>query len=208
VTNTGRAGKVRLERRLLTARRGAQLLERKQHIMSDELERLHLHADGVRREWEDRAGEAAVWLRRTAALDGRERIDEASPSEPAIVEIQWGGAMGVIFPESATCALPDLPLAGGSSALSFAARAHRTALAAAVQHASIQRAVLLLSAELAGTRARQRAIENRWIPKLENELRELRRSLEDQEREENLRVHWAADRNTRAIRSPGEKGSL
>jgi V/A-type H+-transporting ATPase subunit D len=92
--------------------------------------------------------------------------------------------------------------------LSFAARAHRTALAAAVQHASIQRAVLLLSAELAGTRARQRAIENRWIPKLENELRELRRSLEDQEREENLRVHWAADRNTRAIRSPGEKGSL
>jgi V/A-type H+-transporting ATPase subunit D len=202
MSDTGRAGKVRLERRLLTARHGATLLDRKQHIMADELDRLQLHADGIRQEWEDQAREAAVWLRRAAALDGRERIDAASPAEPAEVEIQQGGAMGVTYPEDAYCRLPTAPVAGGSSALSYAALAHRSALTAAVRHAAVQRALLLLSAELTATRARQRAVENRWIPKLEDELRAIHRKIEDQELEESLRVRWAADANKRTGRLP------
>ncbi len=203
----GRAGKVRLERRLLTARHGAMLLERKQHIMAEELERLQLHADDVTREWEQRAREAAQWLRRAEALDGRERIERASPPESAEVEIHWGGAMGVVYPENATCVPPAPPSAGGSSALSFAALAHRDALMAAVKHAAIQRAVLLVSTELASTRTRQRSVENRWIPRLEEELRALHRQLEDQELEESLRVRWAADRTTRAVGSPAPTGA-
>ncbi|MDJ0348011.1 V-type ATP synthase subunit D [Cryobacterium sp. PH29-G1] len=202
MTDTGRSGKVRLERRLLTAKHGAALLDRKQHIMADELERLQLHADGIRQEWEERAREAAMWLGRAAGLDGRAQIEAASPSDSAEVEIRWGGAMGVTYPEEASCRLPGVPLSGGSSALAFAAIAHRSALTAAVQHAVVQRAVLLLSTELTATRTRQRAVENRWIPLLEDGLRAIRRALEDQELEESLRVRWAADRTEKPVPRP------
>ena len=49
----------------------------------------------------------------------------------------------------------------------YAAAAHRSALSAAVRYAALQRAVLLVSAELAVTCARQRAVEKRWVPRLE-----------------------------------------
>jgi V/A-type H+/Na+-transporting ATPase subunit D len=186
---------MRVERRLQMARHGAQLLDRKKHIMAIELERLQLRADRSLQEWEERAREAAVWLRRAAALDGRERIEAASPARPAEVELTWGGAMGVAFPQEALCQPPVAPPAGGSSALSYAAAAHRSALSAAVRHAAAQRAVLLVSAELATTRTRQRAVEKKWIPRLEEELTAIRRQLDEQELEESLRLRWAADRN-------------
>jgi len=206
VSGTGRAGKFRVQRRLLTARHSAELLDRKQRIMANELERLQLCVGRSRQEWEDRAREAAVWLQRAAALDGQERIEVASPAKPAQVAIQWGGAMGVAYPENALCRLPTVPPAGGSSALSYAAAAHRAALTAAVRHAGVQRAVLLLSAELAATRIRQRAVEKRLIPRLEHELLTIRRQLDEQELEESLRLRWAADWNERTTgRSGGTK---
>lgn len=188
---------MRLEHRLRTARHGAQLLDRKRHILVNELERLQLRAGRSRQEWEDRAREAAVWLQRAAALDGRERIEAASPAGPAEVELTWGGVMGVAFPEDALCQPPVAAPAGGSSALSYAAAAHRSALTAAVRHAAFQRAVLVVSAELAVTRTRQRAVEKRWIPRLEEELMAIRRQLDEQELEESLRLRWAADWNQR-----------
>lgn len=211
MNNTGRAGRVRVERRLVTARHGAALLDRKQRIMADELDRLLLHADQVRQQWDEQAREAALWLRRAAALDGEAVIGEASPALPARVEVRWGFAMGVTYPVDATCLPPELPAAGGSSALSYATRAHGAALELAVKHAAARRAVELLTAELAATRTRQRAVENRWIPRLEDELRAIRRKLEEQELEETLRVHWAAE-NTGRPRAlpavaPGEKDS-
>ncbi|TDW30141.1 V-type ATP synthase subunit D [Cryobacterium psychrophilum] len=192
MTATGHAGKVRLERRLLTARHGATLLDRKQRIIAEELDRLELHADSTRRRWEEQANEAAVWLQRTVALDGQELLKHASPADPTIVEVKWGGAMGVRYPVDATCVLPDATPAGGSSALAWATATHRSAIVVAAQYAAAQRAVVLLSRELTATRTRQGAIENRWIPRLENELRVIRQKLEEQELEENLRVHWAA----------------
>lgn len=198
MSDTGRAGRMRVERRLQTARHGAELLDRKQRIMATELERLQLRAGQIRLEWEDRGREAAVWLQRAAALDGRERIGAASPSEPAEVEVRWGGAMGVVFPEDALCEPPPTVPAGGSSALSYAAAVHRSALTAAVRDAAAQRAVLLVSAELAATRTRQRAVEKKWVPRLEDELLAIRRQLDEQEREEGLRLRWAAEWNQRS----------
>jgi len=189
---------MRVQRRLLTARHGAELLDRKQRIMANELERLQLSADRSRQEWEDRARDAAVWLQRAAALDGRERIEAASPGKPAEVEVRWGGAMGVAFPAEALCEPPGAPPAGGSSALSYAAAAHRSALIAAVRHSAAQRAVLLVSAELAVTRTRQRAVEKRWVPRLEAELLAIRRQLDEQELEEGLRLRWAAEWSQRS----------
>lgn len=201
---TGRAGKVRVERRLITARRGARLLDRKQHILADELERMQLRAELTRTEWEELAREAALWLRRSAALDGSGAIEAAAPGEPAGLELRWGSAMGVMYPEAPACRLPAAPRAGGSSALSFAGTVHRSALEAGVRFAAVQRAELLLAAELAATRTRQRAVENRWIPRLESELQDIRRQLDAQELEESLRLRWAADRNGGTRSTPAQ----
>jgi V/A-type H+-transporting ATPase subunit D len=51
----------------------------------------------------------------------------------------------------------------------------------------------MLAAELTHTRTRQRAIDNRWIPQLENALRILEMQLDELDREENVRVRWAAN---------------
>lgn len=56
------------------------------------------------------------------------------------------------------------------------------------------RAVAIVETELAATRARQRAIENRWVPRLEEELRMLEVRLDELDREENVRLRWAAAR--------------
>ena len=77
--------------------------------------------------------------------------------------------------------------------MTYAASAARAALAAAVRHAAAERAVFRLAAELNATRTRLRAVQKRWIPRLENELDTIRRQLQEQELQENLRLRWAAD---------------
>lgn len=208
MTETGRAGRVRLERRLVTARHGALLLDRKDRILAEELERLRLRAARAREEWEDLAGQAAVWLARAAALDGRERITAAASPDPAEVQVRWGGAVGVGYPEDALYHPPVASPAGGSSALSFAAESHRAALAAGIRCAAVQRAILLVSVEVMATRVRRRAIEERWIPGLEDELVTIRLLLDEQELEENLRLRWSADEvRRRGTSDPEDRGS-
>lgn len=192
MADTGRAGRVRLERRLTVARHGADVLDRKQRILADELERLELIAARTQAQWHELAAVAATWVRRAAALDGRAHIDAAAPRTPALVEVDWGGAMGVDFPLEARCAVGRPTSGGGSSALSFAVAAHAAALEAAVEHAAAARGVLLLSDELAATRSRQHAVEKRWIPRLEDRLTAIRRALDELELEEGLRLRWAA----------------
>lgn len=192
MADTGRAGRVRLERRLTVARHGAELLDRKQRILADELERLEIVAARSGARWQAAAGVAATWLRRTAALDGRAQIADAGARVPARVDVTWGGAMGVAFPLEARCVQLPPAIVGGTSALSFAVAAHAAALEAAVEHAAAARAVLLVSAELAATRSRLRAVEKRWIPRLEDRLMAIRRALDALELEEGLRLRWAA----------------
>jgi V/A-type H+-transporting ATPase subunit D len=197
MTETGRAGKLRIERQVRIAQTGAHVLDRKQHILADQLERLELQAARSRQDWEERAKTAAVWLQRAAALDGEELLGEASPLRAARIEVSWGIAMGLSYPNDARCEFPPTRPPGGSSTLSYAVAAHRAALAAAVANAAVERAVLLVSTELTTTRTRQRAVEKRWIPRLESELATIRRKLDDQELEETLRMRWAADRSAR-----------
>lgn len=194
VPTTGRAGRLRLRRRLDVARRASELLDRKQRILTGELDRLELESRRTGDEWQRAAGEAATWLQRSAALDGQRGLAAAAPVASASVTVEYGEAMGVRYPVHATVQPPDEPVRSGSSALGFAVEAHRRALAAAVRHAAVLRAHALLAAELDHTRARQRAIENRWIPRLEDELRTLEAQLDEMDREENVRVRWAAER--------------
>jgi len=191
MNETGRSGKARVAHQLETARHGSTLLDRKQHILADEFERLELFAEHSRREWEDLASIAATWLHRSAEMDGRDRVRAAAADKPAIVEVNWGGAMGVSYPENVTVQLPPERHPGGSSALSYAAQSHRDSLVAAATCAAARRAMLLVSAELTTTRLRQRAIENTWIPRLEAKLISIQGQLDEQELEESLRVRWA-----------------
>ena len=50
-----------------------------------------------------------------------------------------------------------------------------------------------IEAELAATARRQRAIERRWIPEHETELRRIALTLDEREREDIARVKWAVD---------------
>ena len=192
MTGTGRAARAEVERRLETARRGAELLDRKQKILRIAIGNRAARAQESRRRWEEAARAALPWLGRTLALDGLGRVHTAVPVTFAQARIEWGGSMGISFPEGATVSLPAEPPSAGSSALAFAAARHREALAAAVVHAADARALLLITRELADTRTRQRAVENRWIPRLEDELARILRSLAEQELEESLRLRWAA----------------
>lgn len=195
MTDVGRAGRLRVERRLVTARHGAALLDRKERILRDELDRVRLQADRTGEQWAVLARAAAVWARRAAGLDGWTGIDAASPASPVQVDVEWGALMGVAFPQDARCAPAARPstAAGGSSALWFAAGAHWAALQAGVEHAAARRALLLVHAEVAATRTRRLAVQNRWIPRLEGDLLALRRQLDAQELEEGLRLRWSAD---------------
>ena len=193
VAARGRAGRLRLRHRLAAAARASELLDRKRRILAGELDRLELEAHRTREAWERSAREARAWLQRAEALDGQRALAAAGPVDLATVTIQYGEAMGVHYPVYTTVEPPGDPVRVGSSALSYAADTHRRALAAAVRHAAVSRAVSMLAAELAHTRTRQRAIDNRWIPQLENALRVLEMQLDELDREENLRVRWAAD---------------
>lgn len=193
VVARGRAGRLRLRHRLAAAARASELLDRKRRILAGELDRLELEARRTGEDWERGAREARAWLQRAEALDGQRALAAAGPADLAAVTIQYGEAMGVHYPAYSSVEPPRDPVRVGSSALSYAADAHRRALAAAVRHAAVSRAVSMLAAELAHTRTRQRAIDNRWIPQLENALRVLEMQLDELDREENLRVRWAAD---------------
>lgn len=192
MSGTGRAARAEVERRLETARRGAELLDRKQRILRIAIQNRADRAEASRRRWEEAASAAGPWLGRALALDGLGRVREAVPAFPAEASVTWGGAMGISYPEDASVALPPQAPTAGSSALAYAAATHREALAAAVVHAADARALLLVTRELADTRTRQRAVENRWIPRLEDDLARIQRSLAEQELEESLRLRWAA----------------
>lgn len=192
-TAASRPARARLERRLAVARHAAELLERRQRIMADEVERLELQVDRSRAEWERLARLAALWLRRATALDGRERVREAAPLGEASAIVTWSSVMGAQRPDEIACELPSRRAVGGSSALAFAVAAHREALEAAVRHAVIDHARARLAAELHATQVRRRAIERRWVPRLEEDLWRMREQLEQQDLEETLRLRWAVD---------------
>lgn len=189
---TGRAGRLRLRRRLGTAQRASELLDRKARILAGDLDRLELVAEHAAAEWERCARRAQTWLQRSAALDGQRGLAAAAPSARAVVDVEQRSAMGVDYPVHATVTPGDEPVRPGSSALAYAAATHREALEAAARHGVAARAVALVKAELAATRTRQRAIDKRWVPHLEEELHELEVRLDELDREENARMRWAA----------------
>jgi V/A-type H+-transporting ATPase subunit D len=190
----GRGGRVWLQRRLVTARRGAGLLDLRLRVLCREEERFTALAQRTGTLWDERCTEAERWLLRAAAVGGQRGLRPDGPAGSATVDISWASVMGVRYPASATCRIPPVsPCASvpATAALPLAAGAYRAALEAGVAHAVAHAAARVVAAEVVTTRGRLRAIEDRWIPELEAGLHALDVALDELERAEAVRLRWA-----------------
>jgi V/A-type H+-transporting ATPase subunit D len=189
----GRAGRIWLVRRLETARRGADLLDRKLRILRSELGRLQAAAAETAEQWDRCQADARTWLMRAALLGGERAIRLADDGQVADVRVSYAVTMGIRHPETATCAIPPT-ITWDSPVLARARRAHRGALEAAAQHAAATAAVRTVDDQVRATRYRLRAVQDRWIPRLEQALAETTFTIEELERADAARLRLAAGR--------------
>lgn len=205
----GRAGHLWLQHRFTTAQHGADLLDHKLRILRTEREQLALQQDRMAAEWESASREADMWLLRGVLLGGQRSVRLAAAPAPAEVRILWEQSMGVRYPAEATCTVPDpSPDAPPPSnvALVAARDCYRRAVQAGVQQAAIETAVRVLEEQETATRRRLRAIEDRWIPRLQQALTELQFKLDEDEHNDAVRLRWAAGNRTGTERGSGSKG--
>jgi V/A-type H+-transporting ATPase subunit D len=198
-TPPGRAGRPWLVRRLEIARTGAQVLDEKRRALLRELGRIEPVVAEAREDWEVTAREAAEWLDRAAVLSGGRRLRLALHhcGTTAELRVSWRNALGVVYPDDPQLIVKEaegVVGVGGSAALPIALGAHRRALEAAVRYSVIQGAHDRISAELAATARRLRAIEKRWIPSHEEALYALDLAMDEAEREDAVRTRWAVRR--------------
>jgi V/A-type H+/Na+-transporting ATPase subunit D len=187
----GRAGRIWLVRRLDTARRGADLLDRKLRILQGELARREATAAETSARWDRCQADAQAWLLRAALLGGQRAVGLASDGQRADVTIGYGLAMGVRYPSRAACAFQP-PLTWDGPVMARTRQAHRDALAAAAEQAAAAAAVRVMDAEVRATRYRFRAVQDRWIPRLEQALADVTFALEEQERSDAARLRLAS----------------
>lgn len=196
----GRSGRLWLQRRLATARRGAGLLDLKVLLLRREEERFAALAQHTGAVWEECCAEADRWLLRATAVGGQRGL-RPDGRGAAAVDITWASVMGVRYPDSATCQVPSEPSGrpvSATAAAPLAAAAYQDALAAGVAHAVAHAAAQVVAAEVVTTRGRLRAIEDRWVPELETALHTLDGTLDELERAEGVRLRWAADGQARS----------
>jgi V/A-type H+/Na+-transporting ATPase subunit D len=186
----GRAGRLWLTRRLQLARRGADLLDRKLRILQAELTRFREAAARTAAEWDRCCADAEQWLLRAAMIGGERAIRLATDGQPATVTIPYTVTMGARHPASPACVIPA-PVTWDGPVLTRTRQAHAAALEAAVRHAAAAEALRVVEAEVLATRYRLRAIEDRWIPRLEQALAEVTLALEEQELADAARLRLA-----------------
>jgi V/A-type H+/Na+-transporting ATPase subunit D len=190
VVPPGRAGRLWLQRRLETARRGASLLDRKLQILQSQAARLQESAAQTAADWESRQAEAGQWLLRAGILEGQRAVRLSADGTFAEVTISYAASVGVRYPAGAALAVQ--PAATWDSPVVAATRqAHRAALAAAVRHAAAAEALRVIQAEVLTTRYRLRAVRDRWIPRLEQALADVTLAIEEQERSDTARLRLA-----------------
>jgi V/A-type H+-transporting ATPase subunit D len=186
----GRAGRLWLTRRLQVARRGADLLDRKLRILQPELGRFRESDARAAAEWDRCCADAERWLLRASVIGGEQAIRLAADGQFATVTIPYTVTMGIRHPAAPACVIPA-PRTWDGPVLTRARQAHAAALAAAVQHAAAAEALRVVEAEVRSTRYRLRAIEDRWIPQLEQALAEVTLALEEQELADAARLRLA-----------------
>jgi vacuolar-type H+-ATPase subunit D/Vma8 len=175
------------------------LLDRKLNVLRSEQARLRDEDGRAERQWTEAYAVAQLWLRRSAMLGGEREIRMAAASSPATVELSWRGIMGVRCPAVERTVAPDPATSAqcppGTAALPIAAAAYATALDAAARRAAAAAALAAVSAEVTLTAQRLHAISDRWIPRLEAARDVVARRLDEAERDETIRLRWAAARH-------------
>jgi vacuolar-type H+-ATPase subunit D/Vma8 len=188
--------------RLELARHASDLLHSKEEALERERVRLQGHATRAEAQWQQLYTAAGSWLVKARMLGASDEvamlIAHGSPS--ASITPRWQTSMGIAYPGSVECAPGSTPTLTSTAALGPTLAAYRAALDAAATHAAASAAVSRLDTELANTRRRRRAIDERLRPQLEEALRQLDLSLDELDREEALRVRIAVDHKALAER--------
>jgi len=187
----GRAGRIWLLRRLETSRRAADLLDRKLRILQSELARLQAAAAETAAQWDRCQAEARTWLLRAALLGGERAVRLAGDGQVADVRVSYETTMGIRYPATADCTVSPT-LTWDSPVLAGARQAHRAALTAAARHAAATASVRLVDDEVRVTRYRLRAVQDRWIPGLEQTLAAVTFAIEELERADAARLRLAS----------------
>lgn len=195
----GRAGRLWLLRRLEVARRGGDVLEQKRQTLLRERQRTASVLAAAAAEWEEKGRAAAEWNDRVLALAGPRRLRLAALHREgtATVDVHWRNALGTVLPDAVNVEFtPEHGTVspGGGAGVALCAEAHRQALAAAAAFAAARAADDAVAAELVVTTRRLRAIERRWIPDHESELRQLELALAEHELEDLARARFALER--------------
>ncbi len=192
----GRAGRTWLSGRLETARRGAGLLDRKLRILRREQERADADARRTRELWVDQLADAERWGLLASLLAGADALRPSADPDAAgaRAEMTWTAVMGARFPSRVHLSLPEPgshDLLPSTAAATCAASAYRRALAAAVDAAVAGAAARVVDAEITATRIRLRAVQDRWIPRLEEASDDLAMRLAEAEAAEAVRLRLA-----------------
>ena len=184
----GRAGRLWLERRIGVARHAADVLDRRLRILAAHQARLEADAGRAEAHWRGRHTEATTWLLRVAVLGHRRGIRAAAADRPeAEIELGREVVAGVAYPVLVRFTAGDrAPSAApvATAAADPAARACAVALEAAIRYALTYAAARAVRTEAEQTRLRRRAVEDRWLPRLEERLHALSAELDEQERAE------------------------
>jgi V/A-type H+-transporting ATPase subunit D len=189
----GRAGRLWLTRRLDTAQRGSDHLDRKLRILMLDQQRMRILAEGARREWRTAYADADAWLLRAAVLGGEDAIRGAASPRLVEIDVAWVSEMGTSYPATVDL-VPGSDGAhdvDGNAAMKPTVEAFRVAILAGARCAAAEEAVRRLEAEVALTRRRLRAVAKRWLPWLQASLRERELGLEQGEQEDGVRTRRA-----------------
>jgi V/A-type H+-transporting ATPase subunit D len=191
----GRAGRMWLKRRLVVAARGADLLEQKLRILVGEEQNFAMLVEQTEAEWDDAARDLERWTLRASLLSGERGLRLAGDGAYAEVEVRWRLTMGVRYPADVSCEQPRRSAADAvpdNTALLHAVAAAERAVRAGLAQAVAAAALTAVRREIVSTRRQLRAVRQRWTPRLEAAGRALTIALDDQERDEGIRLHWAA----------------
>jgi V/A-type H+-transporting ATPase subunit D len=196
----GRAGQTWLRRRLGAAQRSSALLDRRLAILRGRQAQFSRRADETRAVLDRLVAEAERAALRAALALGETALQPPADAPPAEVDVEWAALIGTRLPSAAQVSLPEASRLGrvpsGASAV-LTARAYRDLLGAAVQHAVAVAAQRVVDDEIATTRFRLRAIEDRWIPRLQQAQTVLALALAEDESGEAVRIRWATGGRSR-----------
>lgn len=191
----GRAGRLLLRRRLVTAELGRDQLSRKLRVLVSAQEQLRAQQAACQDTWSTALVVARRWELRAGMLGGQAAYTSAGPAELASVELRWTTTAGVHHPVEARRVGPALELQApaANAAVVLATEAFGNALVAGAQLAAAEEAVRRVDTQVALTRRRVRALEKRWLPALREALARVEQSLELAEQEEGSRLRRALD---------------